>query len=63
MPALNKIARSIHDFIRDKVVDIPDIPRDKKREIAKAVAEFAKEIIVESISESVAKTASGKLNK
>ena len=63
MPALNKIARSVHDFIREKVIDLPNIPRAKQKEIAKAVAEFAKELIVEAVSESVAKTVNGKINK
>ena len=63
MPALNKIARSVHDFIRTKVVDLPEIPRAKQKEIARAIADFAKELLVEAISESAAKIAKEKMNK
>ena len=67
MPTLNKIARLVHNFIKTKVVDLPEIPRSKQKEIAKVVAEYVKELLVEAISESVAKSASNiandKLNK
>ena len=63
MPALNVLIRNIHSLIENHIVDLPDVSHDKKKEIAGKVAKFIKDLVVEAVSESVAKATENQINR
>ena len=55
MPALNALIKTIHSLIENHIVDLPEVTDKRKNEIAVKVADYIKELVVEAVSESVAR--------
>ena len=63
MALVNKMIKKLHDFVEKEILDIPSMSKAQKKAIARELSGYLKDIIAETVSESVMKMAERKMKE